>query len=156
MKRLLVDASTLIALASCGRLDLLRQINKTLPTTVAVADEALVDRPGSAAIREAINAGWIKVLQAEGEIVGLGRGEASLIASAKAGDVLVLDDRAARLEAKSRSLPMTGLLGLIVHGARTKKLQKQEARLAIDDLAAGNFRMSADLYRWAIQSIETR
>ena len=154
MKRLLVDASTLIALASCGRLSLLRDIAKTVTTTAAVASEVLVDRPGAAAVRAAIDSGWIKVIGADGDVAGLGRGEAGLIVSAKAGDVVVLDDRAARLEAKSRGVAIIGLLGLIVHGARTGKVKRSDARRAIDDLAKTNFRMSADLYRWAVESMD--
>lgn len=150
----MADASTLIALSSCGRLAILRQVSKTSTTTAAVTEEVLVDRPGAAAVRGAITDGWLKVIHTEAKIAGLGHGEASLIAAAKAGDIVVLDDRTARLEAKSRGLAVTGLLGLIVHGVRAQKIDRDAARLAIDDLAKGSFRMSADLYRWARKGID--
>ncbi len=153
-KRFLADASTLIALAASGHLGALRQIVGRVHITVQVRDEIVGERPGGGAIQQAIDEGWIRIVKAVGKIPGLGPGEASLIVAGTAEDVLILDDRAARLEAQSRNLNVTGLLGILVHGAQSKKLARAMAMRALDDLARGNFRMSADLYRWAAAKID--
>ena len=148
-RRYLSDASTLIALAACGRLPVLRALTSRVHVTPAVLREALVEKPGAAAVRGAVDEGWIVPIKGKGTLSGLGPGEASLILVAKRDDVLILDDRAARLEAKSRGLRVAGLLGLLVHGVRTKKIRPEEALATLDALAAGSFRMTSALYAWA-------
>lgn len=150
-KRFLVDASTLIALSACGHLDLLPRILGNAYATQAVLDEVLVDRPGAAVIQKALGAGWLRRLNsaaAATPIPGLGPGEAEIIAMARSSDVVILGDRAARMEALSRGLRVTGLLGILVHGVQIRKITRQEGLAILDELARGSFRMSADLYHW--------
>jgi len=125
-----IDASTFIAL------DMeLRRLVGPIKTT-AVAE---VIGPARAGLEEAISRGHVEVVDVEGAIEGLGA-EAGLII---AGDVLVLDDLAARREAKARGLRVTGLLGLLIHGARTGRV---EALAVLERLLKSDFRMSAELY----------
>lgn len=148
-RRFLADASTLIALAVCGRLPLLRTLVGRVIVTRAVLDECLGTRPGAAAIQAAVDEGWITVVGKTGSVPGLGPGESSILRAAKPSDVVVLDDRAARIEARALGLRVTGLLGLLVHGAATRKVSRSEALATLEDLAGGDFRMTAALYAWA-------
>jgi uncharacterized protein len=149
-RRVLCDASTLIALAAAGRLDFLPRVLGPVHITAAVADE-VAQGPGASSVKPALEAGWLKLLEGKGpSLPGLGDGESSLIAAARPSDLLVLDDRAARLEAKARGLKVTGLLGVLVHGRETGALGKEEAVAALTALAKGDFRMTAELYAWAM------
>lgn len=144
--RVLVDASALIALASSGRLDLLHDLFGTVHAPAAVLAEATrPGRPGAAAIEAAVGA-WIEPVEHDPtRIPGLGPGESAMLTIAR-DDLLVLDDRAARTEARSRGLRVTGLLGCLVHGARSGAIERDEAIRTLEALAHGPFRMSVDLY----------
>lgn len=155
MKRYLADASTLIALGACGRLHVLHSIAGTVHAPEAVLDEALTDLPGSASIQQALTDGWLTRIAARAKVARLGPGEAAIIATATAEDVLILDDRQARLEAQSRGLRVTGLIGLLVHGRRRGLISGIEALATLDALAQGNFRMTAALYQWARDELES-
>lgn len=146
--RFLVDASTLIALVDCDRLGVLRSLTKEAWTTSDVAGV------GAEAVRQAIDEGWIHVIDGGGNIPRLGPGESSVILAARPDDIVVLDDRTARLEAQTRDLRVTGLIGLLVHGHRRGAVDTPDAIGLLDALAQGDFRMSVALYRWALEHIE--
>jgi uncharacterized protein len=153
-RRFLADASTLIALAMAGRLHMLRAICSRVYCAEPVLKEALAERPGAHAIRDALKAGWLVRTKESGDIPGLGPGESSTILAATKLDVLILDDRAARLDAKARGLRVTGLLGLLVRGARSRRIEAREAVATLEALAKGPFRMTAELYAWARTELE--
>jgi predicted nucleic acid-binding protein len=153
-RRFLSDASTVIALATAGRLHVLQTLCSRVHCSGAVLEEALVEKPGADAIRAALKAGWLVRLKATGDIPGLGPGEASTILVATKDDVLILDDRAARLDAKARGLRVTGLLGLLVQGARSGRVDRRDALATLEALAKGPFRMTAELYAWAQRELE--
>lgn len=154
-RRFLADASTLIALSACGRLGILHKSLKAVYTTAAVLDEVLLDRPGAEALQAALDDGWLHRIPAKGSIEGLGPGEASLLFAAKPEDILILDDRAARLEAKARGLRVVGVLGILVNGCQSGRLKQNDAVATLEALARGDFRMSAELYRWALDKLST-
>jgi hypothetical protein len=97
---------------------------------------------------------WLVRTKESGDIPGLGPGESSTILAATKLDVLILDDRAARLDAKARGLRVTGLLGLLVRGARSRRIEAREAVATLEALAKGPFRMTAELYAWARTELE--
>lgn len=132
----------------------MRKTLKTVHATTPVLDEVLLDRPGADAVRDALAEGWLRRIPAKGSIAGLGPGEASTLFAARPGDVLLLDDRTARLEAKARGLSVVGVLGILVHGRQSGHLTHGEAAATLEDLAQGDFRMSAELYRWALRKMD--
>lgn len=148
--RFLLDASTIIAMARAGRLDVLRRAAAPARTTAQVRDELLRrEDETSPAIAEALTT-WLAVLQngkAGGRFLrlGLGHGEASLLASAGSYDVVVIDERPARLLARSQGIPFTGLVGLLVDAAREGRVQPREAREAMDLLSSSGFWLSPAL-----------
>ena len=123
----IADAGPLIALARIEALHLLRQLFGRVCITTTVCDEIL---PVHAAFADAellvrtLAEGWIDVVEVpqsdDGPLnPGVDAGEASSIQLAsqwhEAGDavLLVMDDRAGRLEAKSRGLALIGSAAVI-------------------------------------------
>jgi predicted nucleic acid-binding protein len=142
-----VDASVLIALDTIGEVDFLRKAVGNVAVTRQVAEEILTVR-ASEALRRAVGA-WIQVKAVRGDarrfrVLGLGKGEASLFLAPR-GDVLVLDDRAARRLAAAEGRSHTGLLGLLREAARSGVITRTQARGLLDRLARTGFRMSANL-----------
>lgn len=119
---LIADAGPLIGLSRIGSLDLLRDLFGHVLVTPEVRDEALpaADFPDKAAITAALDAGWVSVLPLPADDwqpinPGLGAGERSVIAAALRlpGCLLLIDDRAGRLEARTQGLRTVGTAAVI-------------------------------------------
>jgi predicted nucleic acid-binding protein len=146
------DASTLIALARIGQLDILVQIEAQVVIPMAVYEEVVIKgagKPGSDEIRQAT---WIETYAvSDRDIVAqfravLGTGESEAIALAKelAADLIILDDEDARNTAVAEGLKVVGLLAFLV-------LAKEEGiihqiRPLLDALRQQGFFISDDLY----------
>ena len=156
--RVLIDSSTLIALAKIGKLNILEIVFKEIFITTVIKDEILrEDSPETEVFKDAIDR-WINVIDFKGKPkefrkYGLDAGEASLFLAAEANDRLVLDEANARRFAESKGLKFTGLLGLIA-AVGAKKITKELALGTINKLSSGDFRMSLELYLWAREKTE--
>ncbi len=152
--RILIDSSTLIALAKIGELGILKQIFGTIHITTKIKDEILkADSPEEEIIKEALDT-WIHVLDFKGDPVvlrkyGLDLGVASLFLVASSNDRLILDESNARRFAESKALGYTGLIGLLVAAVKTDKISNERGIEILDKLTKGDFRVSSDLYVWA-------
>jgi predicted nucleic acid-binding protein len=129
MKRRVViaDAGPLIALARIDALVLLRKLFGRVYITPAVRDEVLpaaADFPETHLLTETLLEGWIEVAELPDDDwtpinPGVDIGEASAIHLAhhwrNSGDtvLLVIDDRAGRLEARAHDIPLVGTAALI-------------------------------------------
>lgn len=157
--RVFADSSTLIALARIGKLEVLRTLFKKIVITTAIEREILAGgSPDSDVLRKAVG-NWITVVGFKGDIealrkYGLDSGEASLFLASGQDDRLILDEANVRRFAETRGLRFTGLIGLLVAAVRAGKLTKEEGLDVINKLAAGDFRMSVELYLWAREKIE--
>ena len=155
------DTSPVLNLAVIGRLDLLHQQFGKVWLPQAVTDELRIeqDLPGSAAVRQAWQAGWlasepvkdrvrVAILQRD---LDPGEAEAIALALQKRADWLLLDERDARRVAKSLGLKVTGVLGILLRARLAGQLPSlREAMDQLRDLA--DFRISADLYTEMLQS----
>lgn len=157
--RVLVDSSTLIALAKIGKLNIFENVFGEICITAKIREEILgTESPETEVFREAINK-WIRVINYEGDAAelrkyGLDSGEASLFLAAHKEDRLVLDEANARRFAESRGLRFTGLIGLLAAAVKTNKLAKENALETLNALAKSDFRISIELYLWALERIE--
>jgi predicted nucleic acid-binding protein len=118
---IIADAGPLIVLSRIGRLDLMKQVFGGATITQFVRDELLCGGqfPGQSDIELAL-CDWLKVA-----VVDMGDwlpsnpdidpGEASSIflAEQRPGSLLIIDDRAGRLEAAARGLNFIGLVGVL-------------------------------------------
>jgi len=156
--RILIDSSTLIALAKIGELNILRKIFTTVYITTKIHEEIQnTDYPETDVFKKATME-WIKVLNYEGDAkslrkYGLDSGEASLFLAARTDDRFVLDESNARRFAESNGYKFTGLIGLLVAAVKTKKVTKENVLGILNSLTKGDFRISADLYVWATEEI---
>ncbi len=157
--RVLVDSSTLIALAKIGKLNVLENVFGEICITIRIKEEILgTESPETEVFKEAIKK-WIQVIDYEGDAVelrkyGLDSGEASLFLAASKEDRLVLDEANARRFAESKGLKFTGLIGLLVAAVKTNKLTKEKGLETLNTLAKSDFRISLPLYLWARERIE--
>jgi predicted nucleic acid-binding protein len=127
--KVVCDASTLIALARIGQLDILRQAGAQVVIPTAVYEEVVVkgaSKPGADEIRQA---SWVETREvSDRDVVAqfrtvLGAGESEVIALAKehGADLILLDDQDARGTAIAEGLNVVGLLAFLV-------LAKEEGR----------------------------
>jgi predicted nucleic acid-binding protein len=155
------DTSPVLNLAIVGRLDLLQQQFGKVWLPQAVIDELRIeqDRPGSTAVREARQAGWLDSERVRDRVRAailqrdLDQGEAEAIALAlqKRADWLLLDERDGRRVAKSLGLKVTGVLGVLLKARLDGQLPSlREVMDQLRDLA--DFRIGATLYDELLQA----
>lgn len=131
MRVVIADAGPVIALSRMGRLNLLAQLFKTVWITAVVQAELLAQPvtafAGQTDIQAAL-ASWIQVQSDLGPefeplCAALDAGEYSSIRLCLRypSSLLVIDDRAGRLEAKAQKLDYTGLIGVLLR-AHEKRL----------------------------------
>jgi predicted nucleic acid-binding protein len=152
------DTSPISELAKVGRLTILFDIYGRIFVPQEVYSEVISGtHPAVAAVQAAH---WILVhpVTAAEKVAtirattGLGPGEcaAIVLAGELEADRLLIDDRAARREARARGLPLIGTVGTIV-------LAKQQGFISdvhevLDELIACGMRISQQLYRDALDT----
>ena len=157
----IADASPLIALSSLGCLSLLYERfpdGVTVPPAVwkEVVEEGR-GRSGADAVR---GADWIRVQDVgDRDYIGLlqssldeGEAEAIALAHERHADVVLLDERAARIAAEQLGLRVLGVVGVLIwarRSGRVKSLRQELARLR-DDLG---FRLSERVAEMALQQV---
>lgn len=151
------DASTLIDLDGIGEATLLRDLVGRVALTPEVAAEVFNGRE-SDGLRQARGT-WIEIVPVTGdrrrwESLGLGKGEASLFLTPK-DDRLVLDEVPARVVAESEGRDYVGLLGLLLAGARARKVLPDRARQILRRLVQSGFRVATDLYDEVGRDLDT-
>jgi predicted nucleic acid-binding protein len=154
-KVVVADAGPLIGLARIGHLSLLQGLYNSIAITPAVLDELKIsaDRPGAKAVSEAINAGWIRVIELKSPedvrflrllaLVDAGEAESIRLASEQNARLLIIDDRKGRKAAKSHGVPVIGTGGILVSAKRIGLLS--EVSPILDDLARVGYRLSPGL-----------
>ena len=153
------DASTLLALASIGKLHILKKIFGTVFITKEIKAEVMFkDKPHRHVIKEALDE-WIKIKRSKRrkkppQIPGLGPGEKSIFDNYTKGDLLIIDDALARRTARAKGYEFTGLLGILISGVKEGILTQREAIEILDALASSKFHMSAALYLEVKERIE--
>jgi len=149
------NTSPLLNLAIIGRLSLLREQFGEIWIPAAVLEELRVeeDLPGSQSVREAMEAGWLRVEEVKDQALAqvlqrdLDRGEAEAIALAVQVEAewTLLDEREGRRVAKSLGLKVTGVLGILLRARREGRLPSLQK--AMDELRErAGFRIGAELY----------
>lgn len=146
--RLVVSNTTpIISLALIGRLDLLHALYDRVMIPSAVEAEILSgggNRIGSAELKAST---WLRVASLQDPrraelIADLDRGEAEVIALAQelGADLVIIDERLARLHAKRLGLTLTGTLGVLLKAKQVGYIDAVEP--LIDRLRQGGIRLS--------------
>ncbi len=149
-KVVLADASPLIGLARIGGLDWLRKLYRTVAITKAVRAEVLIEgQPGQVELAAALRRRWLRQLRsepAEPELPRIEAGEASTLRAALAlGDcaLVILDDFAARREARRLGVGFIGTAAVIVQARQARLIDR--AAPAFQRLTEEGFHLSAGL-----------
>lgn len=150
---IIADASPLIGLASIEHLDLLRKLYQEIVIPVQVLEELHVreNRPGSRALLQALEAGWLQAqaLSDPAEMtllqrsIGPGEAAAILLAEQRPCRFVLLDEKRGRTVAKRRNIPVAGT-GTILLAAKKRGLI-ESATVALDQLESVGYRLSSGL-----------
>ena len=149
------NTSPVLNLAIIDRLSLLRQQFEEIWIPSAVLEEMRVeeDLPGSQAVRDAMEAGWLRVEEVKDRPLvqvlqrDLDKGEAEAVALAlqMKAEWTLLDEREGRRVAKSLGLKVTGVLGILLRTWRKGELPS--LRRAMEELREkAGFRIGAELF----------
>ena len=128
---IVVNTSPLIALESCGQMDLLRALHARVSVPQAVLEEFAQGRPAVSSGRAAANLpAWIEVLPLRGPVsrlllAHLDAGEAAVISLALERGVkrVIVDERRGRLVAQTMGLAVTGTVGILLRARNLGMLQ---------------------------------
>jgi predicted nucleic acid-binding protein len=143
------------------RLSLLRDLFAEILIPEEVYDEVVlqgVGKPGGAEVQAS---DWIQRRAITNQLAfsilhaSLGAGEAACIvlAAEMGADLLILDDRAARLQAQAQQATVTGTVGLLLVADGQGRLSFQEA---LDDLLATGFRLRSAEYQRVIEQWKSK
>lgn len=126
------NTSPVLNLAVIGQLDLLAAQFNTILIPEAVQKELHLneDRLGVQAIRTAIEAGWLRVMPIQNDAfkqvlareLDEGEAEALVLALETKAERILLDEREARRVAQTLSLPVTGVIGILLAAKRAGRL----------------------------------
>lgn len=150
--RIVSNTSPMIFLAKVGRLDLLEKLYGLpimLPDSVF---NELAQKAGAETGLLHGSTSMFKVCQVKGGLPGadfLGKGEqqAILLAKQKNADVLLLDDKSARVIADALGLPLRGTLGILMDALKEGLLDHDQwSRLITELISRHDFRISIELY----------
>jgi uncharacterized protein len=121
-----VNTTPIIALSLIGELDLLRLLYDQVVVPSAVEAEVLAGDRDGIGRSELQHASWLRVASLQDPrradlLADLDRGEAEVLALAQElnADLVIIDERLARLHAKRVGLTLTGTLGVLL---RAKQL----------------------------------
>ena len=160
--KVLIDASSLIALAKTGLLDLIRDAFSRVFITKEIEKEVTSGTSADATVLKEKIKGWIEVVESPlskeyyTKLKGLDEGECSILGHAKENKdvLLVLDEVEARAVAEAEGFAYTGTLGLVVYACEKHIISKARAIEIIKKLSRSEFRMTTELYDWALTKIE--
>ena len=138
----IADTTCFILLSKIDRLNLLKQLFKSITTTSFISKEFGNPLPDWVIIKDVKDTHYQEILNLE-----IDKGEASAIALAfeLENTLLILDDLKARKVALKLNLDFTGTLGILIK-AKEKGLISQ-IRPILEEIQSTNFRFSEDVFR---------
>ncbi|KYP79979.1 DUF3368 domain-containing protein [Ferroacidibacillus organovorans] len=159
MTRIVCNASPIIALSSVGLFQVLGKLFDEVTVPKAVLDEIMYDSAavGATQLKMALDQGEVHHFQVQDQslvekLAGrLHRGELEVIIGAVEQGIstVILDDRQARMLAKTFKLDCTGTLGVLLT-AKAKHLIP-EVKMYLDGLSDQGFRLNERLYREVLE-----
>jgi uncharacterized protein len=159
--KVISNSSVLIALSGIGRLEILRQ---RFPEGVIVPDAVWVEvvetGHGRTGAEKVSSAEWISRRKVQNHALVralqtfLDQGEAEVIALGQeiGADLLLLDEKSARIAAARLQNPVVGTVGILVWAKRQglfPNLAEELSRLR----EMGGFRLSDPVYEYALQQV---
>ena len=143
------NATALICLGKINKLDLLKKVYSVGLIPSAVKSEALLEgKEGYLSIDEAINSGWIKIVDPKKNLnLGLGTGENQAISLAKEKrDSIILDDALAIKAAKAFDIQILRTTTVIFKALQKKVITKAHALNILNKLIESGYYISTKDY----------
>jgi predicted nucleic acid-binding protein len=145
------NSTALMHLPAMGRLILLRDLFSEVHIPEAVYDEVVIRGSGKPGAAEVAAADWVKRRQVGNALAALmlcghlepGEAECIVLATEMDADLVILDDGAARSEAKARGMKVIGTVGILLMADERGKVVFPEA---LDALLATGFRLHSSEY----------
>ena len=155
--KVVCDASTLIALARIGQLEILEQTGAQVVIPRTVYEEVVIRGEGKPGATEVSEAAWIETREVADRsvvarlriVLDAGESEAIALAQEVDADLIILDDEAARDTALSEGLSVVGLLAFLVR-AKAWGIVKEVWPL-LDALKRQGFFISDELYQHVLR-----
>ncbi len=151
-----LNTTSIIALALAGQLDLVQQLYEKAMIPPAVRAEVMAGGTRRVGVAELEAASWLRTVSLQDPrradlLSDLDRGEAEVIALAQElrASLVVIDERLARRHAKRLGLPLTGTLGVLLK-AKEQKLIATIAPL-LEEIRRGGIRLSQPLIEEALR-----
>jgi len=161
---LVVDSSAIIALAEVNMVNLLVVLDMEVIVPRAVYEEVVIKghgRPGSKELEDLTGQGKVKVLKPRDEALvealhdPLGMSESEAIALAVEHNcAVVLDDRIARLKAKSMKLKVMGTISLLRLAYDKGLIDKDKLVQALRELKEHGFRVSNEIIDGVLRKLK--
>ncbi len=143
------DATALICLSKINNLDILKRVYSVVIIPPAVKNEVLLEeKEGYSSIKNAIESGWINVIEPK-EIIalGLGAGENQAISLAKERkDKIILDDALAVKAANAFDIPIVRTTTVIFTALNKKIINKKQALSLLNRLIENGYYISTKDY----------
>jgi len=158
--KVIADSSVLISLSAINQLELLRKRFSEVAIPQAVQEEVVIEGKGQPGSQEVQSSDWIKVQEVKDRSliqlleVELDGGESEVIALGYEvnADLVLLDEKDARLRAKRLGLKVLGTIGILIWAKKTGHISSLQEQLnALRDDAG--FRISTELYQQALKSV---
>lgn len=154
------NSSPIMNLAGKGKLSLIKRKFGNVIIPDAVWREVVIDGKGKRGVEDVEKSDWIKVQSVRDKALvrvlekDLDRGESEAITLAveNTADVLLLDDKSARLIASNLGLKIIGIIGILIW-AKKEGIIKQLGKELENLREKANFRMSEDLIKRALQEV---
>lgn len=124
MRKIISNASPLIALSNIGQLELLNKLFQKVIIPKAVYQEVVDegrDRPGTVEVKKAVNK-WIEVKEVKNldevktlrALLDYGEAEVIVLAQEIKADLLILDNKEPRIFAKHLGFSLIGTIGVLI------------------------------------------
>jgi predicted nucleic acid-binding protein len=148
-------------MARIGHLSLFQGLYNSLIISSGVLDELKIstDKPCARALSEALNAGWIKILELRSPgdpdfsrlqlLIDAGEAESIQLALEQNARLLIIDDRKGRETAKSRGIRVIGTGGVLVAAKKAGLLGSVSPIL--DQSASVGYRLSPELCKRIVE-----
>jgi uncharacterized protein len=154
------DASTLIALARIGQLDILGRVGARVMIPRVVYDEVVVKGVGKPGADEIRDAPWIETHEVADRnvvakfraILDTGESEAIALAQEVEADWIMLDDEEARNTARAEGLRVVGLLAFLILAKERGMIS--HVRPLLDALRRQGFFIGDDLYQHILRQTD--
>jgi len=154
------NSSILISLSSINKLSLLKKEFGEIYIPEAVWREVVEEGKGQAGAEEVENSDWIKTVKVKdqnlvsalNEILDLGESEAIALALKLSCNIILLDEKEARVMAAKYNLKPLGTIGILILAKKKKKINS--LKIELDKLInEGGFRISPEIYKKALEEV---